>query len=453
MSKKQYNVTTLARAAMPRSERLKRLGVTSSTIINSSSQGDGVPSDVNSHTHANKALLDSLASDADDYLYINNQVDGEAEATARKAKAGKADDATQWEQHNFDDYINQPVRTSDDVAFDSVATSKVVVTERVGTPGYMPGVAGSGFDLSVDEQGATHLEVDTLSVRQSLHAVETLIDKIRADNGSLVVSPASGKLAAVVQSGEQYKLYLEDDNNFVAGDLLRCQVFTGSAIKAYWVAVSSAVDDYVTVATSEFTQGNTPEVGDEVVLMGNTTDVTRQSAIYITSSDTGAPQIVVLDGIKSKSLSGCQKVVLGKLDDIVDTKLNPSGYGLYATNCFLKGQLALSGGSTVEDAIKDALSYTINIYTSSGNSFINGVDTTLVAQVMCGKDDVTSTLAAGYFSWRRVSRNTDGDAVWNQLHEGVGSSIHIGDDDVVRSAMFECVVTIDNTTYSSSNNN
>ena len=85
----------------------------------------------------------------------------------------------------------------------------------------------------------------------------------------------------------------------------------------------------------------------------------------------------------------------------------------------------------------------VEVFSSSGSSFINGdIGTTLEARVYRGALDITSSIAPQHFSWTRTSDNPEGDAVWSQLHEGIGSSVTIGDADVVRKAVFECNVTI-----------
>ncbi|MEG0789687.1 MAG: hypothetical protein RR432_05760 [Alistipes sp.] len=92
--------------------------------------------------------------------------------------------------------------------------------------------------------------------------------------------------------------------------------------------------------------------------------------------------------------------------------------------------------------------YSLEILSSSGTAVLNhNIDLTLTARVLYGADDVTDTFAPGYYSWRRISINTQADVVWNEQHAGVGKSIRIGNSDVVRSALFECLLTINGTTY------
>ncbi|MEG1622810.1 MAG: hypothetical protein RR330_05500 [Alistipes sp.] len=116
----------------------------------------------------------------------------------------------------------------------------------------------------------------------------------------------------------------------------------------------------------------------------------------------------------------------------------------------IKVSIALSRIIRGKDGLNGESAYAVEILSSTGTTSINhNIDITLTARVLCGSEEVTERLASGYFSWRRISTNTQTDAVWNEQHVGVGKSIHIGNADIVRSALFECVVTINGTTYQS----
>jgi hypothetical protein len=89
------------------------------------------------------------------------------------------------------------------------------------------------------------------------------------------------------------------------------------------------------------------------------------------------------------------------------------------------------------------LSYDVKVYSTNGSMFKNGViDTVLSAKVFKGKDDITSTLAAGLFTWARVSADSLTDPMWNATKIGVGSVLHITTADVFSKAVFSCVVTL-----------
>lgn len=87
--------------------------------------------------------------------------------------------------------------------------------------------------------------------------------------------------------------------------------------------------------------------------------------------------------------------------------------------------------------------YQVQVVSSNGSSFINSdIATMLRVKVFKGMRDITDTLLDNAFYWFRVSDNPEGDAVWNQLHEGVGRTVVISNEDVYRKAVFECEVNI-----------
>jgi len=167
------------------------------------------------------------------------------------------------------------------------------------------------------------------------------------------VSAANGKIKEVADDGEDYIITFEQENSFAEGDLMRCQTFTGGQLKSYWVEVRSVESGKVHIAMQDFDEwGCTPEVGDEVVLMGNTANEDRQNLILISATEDGEPRIDVLDGVKEKSFTGCLRARLGNLDGIKDSWFpaddQPQGNGLYADNAYLKGTFLLTTGEDIK---------------------------------------------------------------------------------------------------------
>lgn len=130
-----------------------------------------------------------------------------------------------------------------------------------------------------------------------------------------------------------------------------------SLVKFYWVEVK-AVDGASFFADKAEFNGVVPAVGDEVVQMGNTKNAERQALIYITAQESGKPYIEILNGVKTKSLTGTDRTRLGDLSNIVDPDFTGEaavkGTGFYSTNAFLKGIFVLRNGKRVEDEIKIA---------------------------------------------------------------------------------------------------
>ncbi|WP_259281392.1 hypothetical protein [Bacteroides fragilis] len=243
-----------------------------------------------------------------------------------------------------------------DLNVEHVATLfQTIVKDFISSERFIPGLMGEGMKLYKAINGDWNLEIDNAVVRKAMTIFELIISKVRAVNGGLVISSANGRVKSVSEtSGDPayYVLGIEGDMMFVADDLVRCQVYTSGHVKYYWVPVASVNDDSILILKSVFPNGTTPAVGDDLVQMGNLTNPNRQGILYLTASEDGKPRISVLDGVNSTSLAGKNKVILGCLDGMTDTDFpadfQPSGYGLYAMNCFLKGIFILRNGKSIE---------------------------------------------------------------------------------------------------------
>lgn len=232
-----------------------------------------------------------------------------------------------------------------------------IIYEFLSSETFVPGFLGEGFKIWL-ENGNWNIECDNITVRQTMNIFELLIQKIRSVNGAIVVSQSNGKVTAVEDTGTQYKItFGEEFPTFQEGDLIRCQSWSKNNLKFYWVEVKTAADDYVLCDKSEF-NNVVPAVGDEVVQMGNTKNTERQALIYITAQESGKPYIEILNGVKTKSLTGTDRTRLGDLSNIVDPDFTGEaavkGTGFYSTNAFLKGIFVLRNGKRVEDEIKIA---------------------------------------------------------------------------------------------------
>lgn len=159
---------------------------------------------------------------------------------------------------------------------------------------------------------------------------EMLVQKIRAVKGALGITQASGKIKSIREDETSYYIQVEDEMSFMANDIIRYAEFSGGQ-KNYWVIVSGVENDEMVIPKIEFDGFSFPKVGDEMVQFGNTTDKTRQSAIYLHADENGEPAIDVLFGIHEKSFDGCMKIRIG--GDIPGA----GGYkGFYCENGMIK---------------------------------------------------------------------------------------------------------------------
>lgn len=164
-----------------------------------------------------------------------------------------------------------------------------ILKEYISSPKFIPGFTGEGAKLYKDEAGNWTLECDIVTVRKMMKVFELIIQKIRSVNGALVISQSNSKVVEVTEDGEYYVLDFGDDQpTFQAHDLVRHQVFSGNEVEYYWVEIDRAEGSKVWILKSEF-NGVVPKQDDELVQMGNTQNVARQSLIYL-SAEEGSPQ-------------------------------------------------------------------------------------------------------------------------------------------------------------------
>lgn len=309
--------------------------------------------------HAAKADIAELAkeavhaTDSDHAVEADHSKEADHAVNADESKhaleadhAKEADNADKWDYHEFDDYLNQPVRKTDGVTFDSVTSDSIRSAGQ-----FVDGMLGAGFQLWKGEDGRTYLTVDKLTVRQTMAVMELLIEKVRSVGGQICVSAANGRIKTVDESGEHYLITFEQENMFVQHDLVRCQTFTGKDMRSYWVEVTDVTEAGIVVAKEEF-EGVEPKEGDECVLMGNTANSDRQNMVLISATEDGQPRVDVMDGVSGKTFDNALRARLGNLDGIKDDKFpadrQPRGNGLYADNAYMKGTFVLETGEDVK---------------------------------------------------------------------------------------------------------
>lgn len=217
------------------------------------------------------------------------------------------------------------------------------------------GMTDNGWQIGLDEDLLSHLIVDKITVRRVMNVFELLINKVRSVGGQICVSAANGKIKTVQEQGDYWHITFEQENTFAAHDLMRCQVFTGTSQKAYWVEVADTANGGILVEKSEFETAQ-PEEGDECVLMGNTETANRQNLVLISASEDGHPRVDVLDGVSAKNFDHALRARLGNLDDIKDDRFpldnQPKGNGLYADNVYLRGTFLLSTGEDIKTKLE-----------------------------------------------------------------------------------------------------
>ena len=244
-----------------------------------------------------------------------------------------------------------------DLTVSHVATLMgTIVKDYVSSEKFVSGFAGEGMKLYKAIDGSWNMELDNLVVRKLFTVFQLVVQKIVHQGGMVIRSAAGGKITKVIDGGTYWRCEHDSTDDFVEDDQVICQVFTGKSAKRYWRLVVSAGAGYFDLSKTDCERGSaTPEEGDDVAVLGNRTDTSRQKAQIDCAIGDNAPYRDDYAGINSYSLSGKLITRTGELSGITDSVFGVlSGSGLYGTNVFLKGMFILHSGKTVESAIEDA---------------------------------------------------------------------------------------------------
>ena len=327
---KEYTVKTTTRSPRPRSKRLREQGIGSSasaTVVMSGT-GGGTVAAGDGHTHANKPSLDQITTDNEGYQYLTQIREIEDPETGEtteaqvteKVKAGFADVAKDLSE---DSPVRQQFlsRLVDDVAKGNITFEKAISV--LGLAIFSGGAefgqfikslyAGKGAGIDA----AGNAEFESVRVRSYFECLELIINRLSAIEGGQLLTEAD-TIERVEDLGDNcYGLYLKSkwDGYFTAqypGNVLKGIIntlATGSGVYyTSWLRVNSVntAANYieVTLYPGEETPAGTnypPCEMMKIARWGNQTDATRQSCIYLSSTE---GRIVRLTGVTKPITDG-----------------------------------------------------------------------------------------------------------------------------------------------------
>lgn len=257
------------------------------------------------HRHDNMSVLNAL-----------DRIGGYLTLDAQKILAGLADEAksarsldpksVDWEKI---------VRTDQDTIVNSLTTFMKGIVFGKSVRGE------SGISIYQDEEGNWHLDAEYLHVHRKLTAEEVEIMKTSQIKGKVVNSAGGFVISKIERIVGAWRCYFRQEdadgrriyNSMQVNDLALCETFNlidagGQLSNHYWHRRVIAVGtDYVDIADNtnvdDYASGSdVPQVGDEVVQLGNLTDKDRQSAIIQSAAGEGAPFFKIIKGINSFTL-------------------------------------------------------------------------------------------------------------------------------------------------------
>ena len=176
----------------------------------------------------------------------------------------------------------------------------------------------SGAGVYKDDNGQWHIDTDYLHARKKLTAEEVEIMKTSHIKGKVVNSAGGFVISRIEKINGAWRCYfVQQDsegrrvyNSMQVDDLALCETFNlvdnnGQTANHYWHRrVVEVGTDYVDIADNtnaeNYASGSdVPQVGDEVVQLGNLTVKERQSAIIQSAAGEGAPYFKIIKGINS----------------------------------------------------------------------------------------------------------------------------------------------------------
>jgi hypothetical protein len=218
---------------------------------------------------------------------------------------------------------------------------------------FTSGFLGSGWQLDTTDNSLT---LDNLTVRGTTNFYELNIEKIRANNGNLMITNGM-KYEKDYGSDSTYLRIGVDDvaSNrivpFVPGDIVMSQSFDGKNVAQIKMIVDSVdATGLFFNALKSVTTGDPIQGVSEFVRIGHVSDASRRGLVYLAASDDNSPFIDVAQGVSTISGSFTTKTRLGRLDGVTDTQAGLNGsqsnyYGLYSDNVHLKGHIYSNSGS------------------------------------------------------------------------------------------------------------
>lgn len=320
---KNYTAVITQRTPRPRSKRLREMGIGSAagaTVVMSGAAG-GTTVTGDGHTHANLSALNEISTDTNGYQYltqlreVENPETGETtvEQVTEKVKAGYADVAKDLAE---DSPIREMFlsRLVDDLAKGNITFEQAI--KVLGLASFGGGAEFGEFIKSlyagkgagIDANG--NAEFESVRVRSYFECLELIVNRLSAIEGDQILTEAD-TIESVDDLGNNcYGLHLRSkwdgyftaqrENNVLKGIINTLAAGSGLYYTC-WMRVNSVntANNYIEVTAypDEDTPAGTnyPPCADmKIARWGNQTDKTRQSCIYLSSTE---GRIVRLTGV------------------------------------------------------------------------------------------------------------------------------------------------------------
>lgn len=194
----------------------------------------------------------------------------------------------------------------------------------------------TGLGIFQDEQGNYHLDIDFVNIRRKLTVEEIQVQRTYYVAGKQYNTSGGGIICSAVEDiGTAWRCRFKTTDadgrtvhcTFEKGDQAICQTFNlvkkeegKLGNRYYWRLVVDKGDDFIDLLKTDCGSGSDiPRAGDEIVQLGNRSDVTRQGANVLDSVTFGGPYIRIYQGINSYHLP-LPKIDLNPTESIIKAK-------------------------------------------------------------------------------------------------------------------------------------
>jgi len=228
------------------------------------------------------------------------------------------------------------------------ATGDVVLLDSAG----IITVGGAGYltsdPFTSGTQGwritPTEAEFGNITARGEIRSAVFKYNEVHAQAGQLLVTPNAAKLDADLTIAASGSFDVGETGRFGVNDIVRLK----DGVADVWLTVNSDEGDgtYTYTRSSGSAVGTVFRAGTAVVGYG----VAGEGGIVLDAITANGPFMDIFTHAGAPWATLTTKVRVGNLAGIVDTDLNPAGYGFYSDNAYLRGAMVAGAGEIILDA-------------------------------------------------------------------------------------------------------
>jgi hypothetical protein len=303
-------------------------------------------------------------------------------------------------------------------------------------------------ELTANKITAGILSVERLEIRGSqnsiVYAINNITGALQAQNvdtlNGEVLTPRTITTDKIVANAITAN---EIASATITGNKIASNTIEAGNLKAGTITAESGVIGSLDISkdtagrmSADYIHGGTLDIGGSAngngvitVLDSNDVEISRLDKDGLTmKKGTITGQQMQIDVTNGEFILGSNNV-----NDTTNYKMKFDGQNL------LFGAGSITWDNMDSTTQQNISAYRVDVVSSKGNIFKSNSDftTTLSAFVYQGSTDITDTVDASRFIWKRTTNDPNADGIWNNNHMGY-KSIIITQNDAIGNCVFEC---------------